>query len=82
MIGPPGAGKSLMGKALQAAHPNQVVEFLSVGEQLRAEGLVDAYMVCPSPVNRARMRTRARELLEASCSALAAADDGKTRQPK
>ena len=71
LLGPPGAGKSLLGSALVQAH-RSTTTFLSVGEQLRAEGLVDAFLAHPTPSGQALLRSRARSILEGACAALQA----------
>lgn len=82
LIGPPGSGKSLMGAALKAAHPEAVLQFLSVGEELRREGLVEQMQAHPSTDLGQRMRARARELLTAGVSALKAATAAGTSGPR
>lgn len=70
MIGAPGAGKSLIGTALKAAFPDQVAEFLNVGQVLRSEGLLDQECIGSCVAQRQQLRARARELIEAECSRL------------
>ncbi|KAG1670823.1 hypothetical protein FOA52_003414 [Chlamydomonas sp. UWO 241] len=80
LIGPPGVGKSTLGRALVAQHAagqlGQGLEaglslsFLSVGQVLRDEGLVDAYMRLDSTANLTALQHRARSLIDEACCKL------------
>jgi adenylate kinase family enzyme len=76
LIGAPGAGKSLLGELLQKNTPTKVT-FLSVGNRLREEGLVDDYFHCTASAaekgtKRADMRLAARIIIEKGIKELTA----------
>ena len=70
LLGPPGVGKSLLGEALARAHASTVHSFLSVGEELRATGLVERAQKHPTEAGRAEMAAEARRLIEERCRQL------------
>eukprot|EP00798_Chlamydomonas_sp_ICE-L_P031635 gene31635-6829_t len=61
LLGSPGSGKSLLGEAMRRANPS--ITFISVGTQLRAEGLVDEYTDNPTEARRLHMDQRAALIL-------------------
>eukprot|EP00798_Chlamydomonas_sp_ICE-L_P024616 gene24616-10237_t len=61
LIGAPGSGKSVLGEAMRRANPSTA--FISVGMQLRAEGLVDEYLDNPTEAGRLQMDQRAALIL-------------------
>jgi hypothetical protein len=85
LIGPPGVGKSTLGRALEAQHAagqlGQGLEaglslsFLNVGQVLRDEGLVDAYTQLDSTANLTALQIRARSLMDEACCKLEAASE-------
>jgi hypothetical protein len=80
LVGAPGVGKSLLGRALEAAHAPGPT-FSSVGDSLRAEGLVQRLLIEPTAEQREVVRTRARELVDAAC-VQAVAEDGCACKPQ
>ena len=62
LVGSPGTGKSLLGRATAAAQP-QRARFLSVGDVLRAEGLVAPHLASPTAESAEVLRSRAREII-------------------
>lgn len=79
LLGAPGVGKSLLGKALSQAH-GSAAEFLNVGEELRAQGLVKQHQEHPTEATRQALASKAEELRAAACRRLAAeAASGNSR---
>ncbi len=84
LLGPPGAGKSLLGAALAEAYPASVHRFLNVGEELRGRGLVDHQQAFPTEAGKAALAAEARRLVQRACrdlqpggpAAAAASGDG------
>lgn len=81
LLGPPGAGKSLLGRALAERYPGSVHCFLNVGEQLRGLGLVEQQQAFPTEAGKAQLAAEARRLVQEACRDLrsngpAAAGDG------
>jgi adenylate kinase family enzyme len=79
LIGAPGAGKSLLGEALQKNTPGEIT-FMSIGNCLRNKGLVDDYFHCTtSPaekaIKKANLRQAARAIIEQGIKQMA---DGST----
>lgn len=74
LIGPPGIGKSTLGQALVAQLGHRLcsmsLSFLSVGQVLRDEGLVDEYMRLDSTANLHQLQNRARSLMDEACCKL------------
>ncbi|KAG2488438.1 hypothetical protein HYH03_012945 [Edaphochlamys debaryana] len=66
LLGAPGVGKSTLGRLLASRAPPGS-RFLSVGEELRAQGLVRRQEEAPSAARRAQMREAAAELLRGAC---------------
>lgn len=67
LLGPPGSGKSLLGRALAKAHPGTVHKFLNVGEELRELGLVDRHQDFPTEASKAHLAAEARRLVLDAC---------------
>eukprot|EP00798_Chlamydomonas_sp_ICE-L_P029719 gene29719-5154_t len=61
LLGAPGSGKSELGEAMVRGNPSTA--FISVGMQLRAEGLVDEYLDNPTEAGRLCMNQRAALIL-------------------
>jgi adenylate kinase family enzyme len=74
ILGAPGAGKSLLGDALCAAHSSAIQAFLNIGQQLRNAGKVDEYQRHPTAACKAELQRLARAMLSAACQELAAAE--------
>jgi MoxR-like ATPase len=73
IIGAPGAGKSLLGDALCAAHSSTIHAFLNIGQQLRNACKVYEYQRHPTAVRKAELQRLARSMLSAACQELTAA---------
>jgi adenylate kinase family enzyme len=73
ILGAPGAGKSLLGDALCAAHSSTIHTFLNIGQQLRDAGKVSEYQRLPTAARKAEMQQLAHKMLSAACQELAAA---------
>jgi hypothetical protein len=67
LLGPPGAGKSILGRALQSTFSSQC-DFLSVADELRDEGLLQG-SVNAGPVKKIDRQARAKDLLHEACHA-------------
>lgn len=74
IIGAPGAGKSVLGDALCAAHPASVHAFLNVGQQLRDAGKVVEYKMHSTAACKAELQQLARNMLSAACQELVEAE--------
>jgi adenylate kinase family enzyme len=74
ILGAPGAGKSLLGDALCAAHSSTIHAFLNIGQQLRNAGKVFEYQRHPTAARKTELQQLARTILSHACQELAAAD--------
>jgi broad-specificity NMP kinase len=70
LLGAPGVGKSLLLQELKR-HLGDSITVLNIGEQLREQGLVQAYQEHPTNAGRRAMAAEARRLLAAACRQLA-----------
>jgi hypothetical protein len=67
LLGPPGAGKSLLGRALAERYPSSVHRFLNVGEELRGLRLVEQQQAFPTEAGKAELVAEARRLVQHAC---------------
>lgn len=70
LSGSPGAGKSLLGQALSAAHSASIHAYVNVGQQLRSTGKVDKYMRHPTAARKAKLQQLATCILSKACEDL------------
>lgn len=77
LLGAPGVGKSLLGRALYNAHSQQIQAFLNVGQHLRTMGKLDYSLLYSWPLQptaaaslQAELKLLARQALQRACSGL------------
>jgi hypothetical protein len=68
LLGPPGAGKSLLGAVL--ARNQAATSFLDVGQLLRGRGLLREAEACPTQALRRKLAAAAREAVAAELAQL------------
>lgn len=67
LLGPPGCGKSTLGRALAKTHLHTVHSVLNVGLELRKAGHLEHHFQHPTAAGRDELRKVAQELLEEAC---------------
>lgn len=67
LIGAPGSGKSVLGKALAATHSLHVHSFINIGQKLRTTDKVERHLQHPSLASKQGLTTSAEALLHQAC---------------